>query len=197
MMQLSNREIYLQYETLLLSLRSIIALSEQRVIDDDPDDLFASNVNFFVKSYLISVCSYLEAFLQDIAFKYSQEIAGRINEVNIPHNFIHWRLDTGLKDKHLNYGNIDLTVTKKDIADNISANPYRTLRLFRFLGVNLSDKDEFESRKDLVNSVVKKRNRIVHHNDRAADVSFGDLITYIDAILPYMKAVEEAVFELA
>jgi uncharacterized protein with HEPN domain len=194
MVQSADSEIYTRYKILFLSLKEVIITSEKRVIDENPDELFIDNVNFFVKSYLISICSYLEAYLQDIAFKYSQEVSSRIASARIPHNFVHWRMIAGLKDKQLKYSDIELSITKKDISDNISANPYRTFKLFQLLGIDLSKKDGFEANKDLINTVVTKRNNIVHHNDRAADVSFGDLLTYIEVIIPYMKAVEEATF---
>lgn len=194
MVQSASSEIYYRYEILFLSLREVIITSQKRVIDENPDELFIDNVNFFVKSYLISICSYLEAYLQDIAFKYSQKVSGRIAGANIPHNFVYWRMISSLKDNQLKYADIELSVSKKDISDNISANPYKTLKLFQLLGVDLSKKDGFEANKDLINTVVIKRNNIIHHNDRAADVSFGDLLSYIDVIIPYMKAVEEATF---
>lgn len=187
--------LYSQYESLFESLKNIVSSSEQRVISDEPDPLFIGNVNFFVKSYLISVCSYLEAYLQDIAFKHSQAISGRVVEAKIPHNFLHWRLNTGIKDKHLSYSDISLPITKKDISEEISANPYRTLKLFQSLGVDLSKQENFENNKDLINTIVTKRNNIVHHNDAAADISFGDLRAYIEVIIPYMAAVKEAVEE--
>ncbi|OOV86833.1 HEPN domain-containing protein [Oceanospirillum linum] len=184
-----------QYTELFESLKNVIDISEQRVLANDPDVLFIENVNFFVKSYLISVCSYLEAFLQDVAFMHSQVISNRIHSARIPHNFLHWRLATGIKDKHLNYNEISLPVTKKDIANEISANPYKTLKLFQLLGVDLSKKESFENNKDLINTIVTKRNNIVHHNDTAADVSFGDLKAYINVIVPYMAAINEAADE--
>lgn len=194
MTQSANSEIYSRYLILFHSLKEVIIISEKRVINENPDDLFIDNVNFFVKSYLISICSYLEAYLQDIAFKYSQEVSTRIASANIPHNFIHWRMISELKDKQLKYVDIELPISKRDISDEISANPYKTLKLFRYLGIDLSKKDNFEANKDLINSVVMKRNNIVHHNDSAADISFGDLLSYIEVIIPYMKAVEEATF---
>ena len=195
MPQLNNSDLCSQYENLFASLKEVVKNSEQRVISDEPDELFIDNVNFFVKSYLINICSYLEAYLQDVALKYSDNISSRIVSAKIPHNFLHWRLNTGLKDKYFNYNDISLPVSKKDISDNISANPYRTLKLFQLLGVDLSKMEVFESSKDLVNSIVTKRNNIIHHNDTAADISFGDLISYIDVIIPYMKAISEAVDE--
>lgn len=187
-------DIYLQYQNLFVSLKDVIIVSEYRVIKSEPDELFIDNVNFFVKSYLISICSYLESYLQDVAFNCAQAISYRIKMAKIPHNFIHWRLDTGIKAKDMSYANIALPVTKKDISDNISANPYKTIKLFQFLGVDLSKIYEFEKNKELINTVVTKRNSIVHHNDRAADISFSDLISYIDVVLEYMGAIDESAF---
>ncbi|MDF3124746.1 HEPN domain-containing protein [Rheinheimera sp. 1928-s] len=195
MPQSASATLLLKYETLFESLKLVVSSSEQRVISDEPDPLFIDNVNFFVKSYLISVCSYLEAYLQDIAFRYSQTLSSRVTAAKIPHNFLHWRLNTGIKDKQLSYSHIALPVTKKDISDVISANPYRTLKLFQSLGVDLSKNEKFESRKDLINTIVTKRNNIVHHNDEAADISFGDIRIYIGVIVPYMAAIKESVEE--
>lgn len=192
MQQSASVDIFARYESLFVSLKSVIKESENRVIRDIPDELFSENVNFFVKSYLISVCSYLEAYLQDVAFKYTQELNLRISSANIPHNFIHWKMVNGLKDKNLKYEVVDLSVSKGDISSNISANPYRTLKLFQLLGIDLSAVTGFQNNRDLVNTVVTKRNNIVHHNNDAADVAFGDLITYIDVILVYMKSIDEA-----
>jgi hypothetical protein len=68
--------------------------------------------------------------------------------------------------------------------------------LFQSLGIDLSKKEVFENNKDLVNNIVIKRNNIVHHNNKAASISFGDLKNYIDVIIPYMAAVKEAVDEV-
>lgn len=194
-MQSTNSCLLTQYSKLFQSLKEVVDSSEQRVLCKEPDPLFIDNVNFFVKSYLISVCSYLEAFLQDVAFRHGQTISNRVASAKIPHNFLHWKLATGIKDKNLSYDDISLPVAKKDIANEISANPYRTLKLFQLLGVDLTKNGGFESNKDLINAIVTKRNNIVHHNDTAADVSFGDLKTYIDVIVIYMRAIKEAVDE--
>ncbi|WP_348708841.1 HEPN domain-containing protein [uncultured Pseudoalteromonas sp.] len=184
-------ETYQKYETLFLNLKLIISESERRVISNQPDELFLENVNFFVKSYLISICSYLEAMLQDFAFIQAQEINSRLLNAKIPNNFMLWRAADNIKDKDKRWGykTCNLFISKKEISNNISANPYRTLKLFNKLGINLNLNDTFESNKDLVNTIVEKRNSIIHHNDRAASVSFGDLGDYIDVILIYSKAI--------
>ena len=51
-MQARAAELYEKYENLYDLLVSIIQVSEQRVISEEPDDLFSDNVNFFVKSYM-------------------------------------------------------------------------------------------------------------------------------------------------
>ena len=63
--------IYGKYEGLLTTLKGIISQSQARVLKEDPDEFFSDNVNFFVKSYLINICTYLEAYLQDVAFEHT------------------------------------------------------------------------------------------------------------------------------
>lgn len=184
---------HVKYEKLYASLKIIVEESERRVLHNEPDGLMIDNVNFFVKSYLISICTYLESFLQDLAFDYANDINSRLKKAALPHNYFLWRMSKDFKPKDLNFSNVDLTITKEDISKGLSANPYKTISLFRFLGVNLVSQDEFNGNVSLVDMVVSKRNSIIHHNDRAADVSFSDLKSYIDVFIPYMKSVERAV----
>ncbi|NJM76104.1 MAG: hypothetical protein HC852_10315 [Acaryochloridaceae cyanobacterium RU_4_10] len=126
-----NSETFFQrYEGMYDSLKVIIESSEKRVLGDN-DDLFSENINFFIKSYLITICTYLEAFLQDIAFEYANELNSRLKDADIPHNFVHWRIVKDIKDKELNFNKIDFSVDKKEISDNLSANPYKTIKLFK------------------------------------------------------------------
>lgn len=178
-----------KYELLYISLREIIKESEARVLRADPDSLLIDNVNFFVKSYMISICTYLESFLQDLAFGYAAEVNARVKLAGLPLNYFIWKMNKDHKDKDLKFSNIDLAVTKKEISDAISANPYKTIVAFRYLGINLQSASGFNDNKGVVETVVSKRNNIVHHNDRAADISFSDLISYIDIFILYMRAV--------
>lgn len=182
-----------KYKSLLLELKKVVSESEHRVVREVPDDLFIDNVNFFVKSYLISVCSYIEAYLQDLAFLHTLNVTNKIKSANIPHNLIHWRTNPNFKKQHYKYSNFILDVTKKDISESISANPYKTEKLFQNLGVNLLNQQAFLDNKELLHKIVEKRNNIVHHNDTAADVSFGDLKSYIDVSIEYMASIKEAV----
>jgi len=185
-------ELFHQYEKLYISLRQIIKDSEKRVLDSTPDELFSSNVNFFVKSYMINICTYLEAYLQDIAYWYSKEINTRLQEANIPHNFIYWQTSRETKSKDLKFIDSSFPVAKEDISDSLSANPYKTIKLFCLLGVDLTKIEAFQTNKELVNSVVIKRNNIIHHNDKAMDVSFSDLLSYVDVFLEYMRSIDTA-----
>jgi hypothetical protein len=174
-------------------LKTIIKQSEKRVIQDTPDELFLANINFFVKSYLISICTYLEAYLQDVAFEYANILDMQIKNIKIPHNFVYWRVLKDIKDKDLDYKQLDLSVSRKDISENISANPYRTIKLFCYLGIDLTKSINFEQNKDLINTIVAKRNKIIHHNDKAADISFSDLLTYIEIFLKYIKSIDDTI----
>ena len=182
------------YEELYISLKNIIRETERRILIDDPDELFMHNVNFFIKAYLISICTYLESYLQDIAFTYSYNVSLRLRNAIIPNNFIKWKLMKDVKDRELKYEKIDLSISKEEISENLSANIFRTIKMFKYLGVDLTQEIEFENNKAIVSTVVTKRNNIVHHNDEATDVSFSDLLSYIDIFIIYMKAIEDAVF---
>ncbi|GAB2314762.1 HEPN domain-containing protein [Stenotrophomonas geniculata] len=189
-------DIFQRYEKLLRALVLIARESQGRVIKEDVDVLFSENVNFFVKSYLISACTYLEAFLQDVAFEVSKKICSRVNSAQIPHNFLHWKNPKkDFKDKDLKFALAKFTATRKEISDDISANPYRTIKLFQMLGVDLSCESDFVKNKDFVNSVVTKRNNIVHHNDDASDVSFSDIEHYVDVFSIYMLAIQNACYK--
>ena len=186
------KALYEKYENLFISLRVIISTSQQRVLSEDHDVLFSNNVNFFVKSYMINICTYLEAFLQDIAFEYSKGINERLKKANIPHNYVYWKVSKEVKDKEMKYGDANYPVSKKDISDSLSANTYKTIKVFRFLGVDLTKEETFQFNKELVNSVVVKRNNIIHHNDNAIDISFSDLLSYVDVFLEYMNSIIQA-----
>lgn len=188
-----SEDIYKRYEFLYISLREIIKVSENRVLCELPDKLFIENVNFFVKSYLISICTYLEAYLQDKAYQYTIELDKRIKIANIPNNFVHWRINKAPKDKDLEFKNLNLPIKKIEISEILSGNPYKTIKLFRYLGIDLTASQNFDVNKDLISAVINKRNSIIHHNDKAMDISFSDLLSYIDVFLLYIKGVEEAV----
>ncbi|MEI2770277.1 MAG: HEPN domain-containing protein [Candidatus Competibacter sp.] len=190
---MSSHDLFNKYRELLESLKDIINISQGRVIGDTPDFLFSGNVNFFVKSYLISTCTYLEAYLQDVAFDLAKKICERFNSARIPHNFLYWKTTKDLKKKDLKFEEAIFNLSKKEISEEMSANPYKTIELFRFIGVDLLQEKMFLDNKDIVSSIVIKRNNIIHHNNAANDISFNDIIIYIDVLIDYMSSIDQAV----
>jgi hypothetical protein len=185
------RALYEKYEALLKTLKGIIEQSQARVLSDEPDKIFSDNVNFFVKSYLINICTYLEAYLQDIAFEYSRKVSERLKQAKIPHNFLYGKLAKDIKEKELEYVDATYNYNKKDLSDIISGNPYKTINAFRLIGIDLSSSEKFVEHKNLVGTIVNKRNNIIHHNDEASDISFSDLLVHIDVFLEYMLSIEQ------
>jgi hypothetical protein len=186
---MTHEEIHERYRELFNSLKRIISASQSRIINDDPDLLFMDNINYFTKSYLISICTYLEAYLQDLAFVHAEEISERAKAARIPKNYLHWSFNKEMKPKDFAFEDVNISLSKKDIAENLSGNPHKTIVLFRYLGVDLNSDICFSENKDLVGSVVAKRNNIIHHNDEATDISFSDLLYFIDVFLVYMDAI--------
>jgi len=183
--------LYEKYEALLKTLKEIIEQSQARVLDEEPDNIFSDNVNFFVKSYLINICTYLEAYLQDIAFEHSRRVSERLKQAKIPHNFLYGKLAKDIKEKELEYVDASYNYNKKELSDIISGNPYKTINAFRLIGIDLSSSEKFVEHKNLVGTIVNKRNNIIHHNDEASDISFSDLLVHIDVFLEYMLSIEQ------
>lgn len=181
------KELYEKYEGLLTTLKEIINQSQGRVLTEEPDEIFSNNVNFFVKSYLINTCTYLEAYLQDVAFEHTNRISQRLKEASVPHNFLYWKLAKEVKDKDLAFKDANYRFNKKEISDAISGNPYKTIKAFQLIGIDLKLNEKFNEHKEIVN----KRNSIIHHNDDASDISFSDLLFNINVFLEYMTSIEE------
>lgn len=183
---------YAHYLGLFNNLKEIICESQIRLVQESPDPFFVEHSNFLVKSYLICLCSYLEAFLKDVALEHVNSVKQRIVLANLPHNLVVWSLDAEVKDKELAYKPFALPLSKKEVDDELSGNPFKTAKLFCWLGIDLESNADFKRNKEMVNSVVAKRNNIIHHNDAATDTSLGDLLGHIDVFIEYAKAIEQA-----
>lgn len=189
---MENTEYYIGYRSLFLSLKEIIKETEEQAILEE-NEFFNKNINFFVKSYLITLCTYLESYLTEVATWHCDSINNRLKAVCLPHNFLLWRVKKEFKDKELKYVDADLKVDKNDISDSLSGNPYKTIKAFSYLGVNLLASAGFIANKDVVNAVVVKRNNIIHHNDNANDISLSDLCGYVDLFVSYMGAIDDVI----
>ncbi|MGK4330302.1 HEPN domain-containing protein [Lonsdalea quercina] len=191
---MGNTECYQRYRSLFLSLKEIVKDTEQHTIHEE-NVFFNRNINFFIKSYLITLCTYLESYLTEAATLYCDKINDRLKEACLPHNFLLWRVKKEFKDKELKYCNADLKIDKNEISDSLSGNPYKTIKAFSYLGINLVSSIDFNSNKDLINTIVTKRNNIIHHNDNANDISLADISGYIDLFLVYMSTIDKVICE--
>lgn len=192
---MDEAEIHDKYTDLLHSIKSIIDVTEQRLLAEEPDKFFQDNMNFFVKAYLITICTYLESYLKDIAYCRVEVVSDKLKQVYIPSNIVHWFV-SGFKDvKTPIYETLSLKIKKKDLGDQLSASPYKTVAAFKLIGVELEKVAVFESQRELIGGMVNKRNNVIHHNDDASDVTFLDLRNHIDRVHVYMGAITSVVRE--
>ena len=178
------------YHGQLDRLRQVVIASEQRAIGDPPDPLFYENQNVFIKSFLVGACSVLEAFIQDIASEYMLIIQGRINSANLPHNFVAWV--SGHEKASLEFKTFAGAKVRKNISDMISPNYWKTKETFERIGIDIS-RPEIDTFKEYLITIVEKRNKIVHHNDEASDLSFNDIVSAIDQFKAYTQCLFDAI----
>ena len=171
-------------------LNLVVSESSARALQDPPDALFYEHQNVFIKSYLVSACSILEAYIQDLATAYLDIIQSRINSANLPHNLVVWAADH--QKAKLNFKKFEAKKSKKDISKTLSPNFWKTMKSFERLGVDLSSPD-IASFKEYITNTVEKRNSIVHHNDDALDLSFSDVTRAIDEFQVYARHLYEKV----
>jgi len=177
------------------NLISIVSESNNRIISEAPDELFVNFANVFTISYIVSTCSILEAFIQEVSYSYFRIIDDRISASNIPRNVLVWSLYNDVKKDHLRFERFSTGLDRGKFNEIISANIDKTIRAFKYIGIDIDSNDEFKSHKDFISSFVTKRNNIVHHNDDAVDVSFIDVIDSISKIKQYCNCVFSIVNE--
>ena len=172
------------------NLEKVVEQSKLRVISEPIDQLFYENQNVFIKSYLVSACSMLEAYIQELLQFYVDAIQDRINSANVPYNFVVWLAEFDKAKMH--FGKFEGNKKKKDVSDLVSPNFYKTIQAFERIGVDISQ-NELYSFKDYITSIVNKRNRIVHHNDDASDLSFSDIVLAIHEFKLYCECLHKVV----
>lgn len=185
------------YISQIEQLSTIIDSLNKRILDDNPDLLICNNSNFFSKSFLTTMCAYLESYLKDVLMIIVVETNTKLNSVKLPHNLIQWSLNMNknLKEIDYKYENLNLTIEKKILDDYISGNPFKTVDLFKKFGINLQANQIFKTQKEQINSIVAKRNKILHHNDEASDVSFDDLQKNIILLKSYISNIDKVICE--
>ncbi|NRP19265.1 hypothetical protein LPJGGPFB_02519 [Ensifer adhaerens] len=186
------------YASQLSKLAEIIERTEQRVLSEPPDRLFADNINFYTKSYLINLCAITEACLKDTAMVIVRTMSQRLSSTNVSNNIIAWSVHRDGFDgkKHSKYDRFLLNIDEKAVSEKLSANPWKAIKLFELLGCDISASGDFDAVKGIVGAVVEKRNNIVHHNDEANDVSLTDVRNYISFFVKYIESISGSAKEL-
>jgi len=71
------QEIYREYSELYQDLTKIVEACGSRILEEDSDPFFVSNYNYLVKSFLVNICAYLEAYTRDLVFQKNTGIQWR------------------------------------------------------------------------------------------------------------------------
>jgi len=177
-----------QFDNLIV----IIKTANQKMIAEPRDSFIYENANFFSKSFLVVMCAYLESYLKDVLMLVVDQMNIRLKENRIPYNLVKWslNLEKELKDGDLKFENLKISIKRKELDDFISGNPYKTKTLFKKFGIDLESDKVFNRQKENINLIVVKRNKVLHHNDDASDISNLDIIRYIEEIRNYLENID-------
>ena len=191
------------YKEKLSDLKNTIIDCNNIIISDNPTGFVYDNANFLTKSFLITLCGYLESYLKDALEILILDYNDRIKNENYPYNLIRWSIEnkdksdskvqTLLEKKKTRFENLEIKLKKKDLDSFISGNPFRTNELFKMFGFELDKNEKFIEYKEKINLIVIKRNNILHHNDNASDISNSDILSYIEEIENYSKNIDEQI----
>lgn len=176
-------------------LAEIIGTVNQRLISDEPDELIEDNVNFFTKSFLVVMCAYLESYIKDALMVIVEDINQKLDVIKVPHNLIKWTANTSkdLKEDDNRVEHFKISLTREELDNYISGNPHRTKKTFNNFGISLDGNQIFSSHFDTIMTIVNKRNRVVHHNDDASDITNQDLNNYIEALKSYIENLDRII----
>lgn len=196
-------KVFKNFEEKLEDLEKTVKDCNKIIISDSPTSFVYENANFLTKSFLISLCGYLETYLKDVLEVLIIDYNERITRENFPYNLVRWSIENKdkpdskvqnlLDKKKAKFEDLSIKLKKKDLDAFISGNPFRTKELFTMFGINLDRVDYFNECKDSVNQIVVKRNNVLHHNDGASDLSNQDILQYINEIKSYCKKLDEEV----
>ena len=188
---MSSISVLATYLSLLEDLTLLNGETERKVISETPDVFITRNINFFTKSFMITLCAYLESFLKDITMVVIDDANTKLTTSKVAYNLVKWSVTKKkdlqeLNDNELKFEALSIKITKRELDDFISGSPYKTEKLFNKIGIKLLDNETHQLQREKIISIVEKRNKIVHHNDSASDISFADIQANISYITNYM-----------
>lgn len=196
-------KVFNNFEEKLKDLVKTIIDCNEIIISDEPLSFVYDNANFLTKSFLISLCGYLETYLKDALEVLIIDYNDRITRENFPYNLVRWSIENKdksdskvqslLDKKKARFEDLSIKLKKKDLDAFISGNPFRTKEIFTMFGINLDELEYYNENKDSVNQIITKRNNILHHNDDASDLSNQDILEYTNQIRTYCKKLDEQV----
>jgi hypothetical protein len=176
-----------QFENLL----QLVSETEAKAVSGQ-DEYFTNNLNFFCKSFLITLCSYLESYLKEAASVVISEMNARLQANPVPHNIIKWHFDKkNTNTKEFQFKQLLIQISEAEIDESISGNVYKTTTLFGKLGIDLNTDEDFKEKKETISSIVSKRNKIVHYNDAASDLSLSDIKTVANNFKEYINCIDK------
>ncbi|TAE71659.1 MAG: hypothetical protein EAZ85_10470 [Bacteroidetes bacterium] len=183
---------------MLEDLKKLNNEANKKALSDNIDSFVSSNINFFTKSFMITLCAYLESYLKDISMEIIDAMNARLYSAKLPYNLVKWSILkkkelADLNDNELKFEQLTLNITKKELDSFISGMPYRTENLFKKFGIRLFDDEIYNHQKEKIISIVVKRNEILHYNDTASDLSFTDVSNNIDYVTEYIENLDKIV----
>jgi hypothetical protein len=121
-------------------------------------------------------------------------MSARLSDAKVAHNLVMWSVfkDNFEDSKHASYGVFSLKIDEKSVNEKLSANPWKAIKLFQMCGCDLMKSTDFSEVKNVVGTVVEKRNNVVHRNDLANDISLSDVKSYIVIFKKYIGSVSSS-----
>lgn len=195
---MDKSSVFQTYLTMLEDLKKLNNEANKKALSDNIDSFVSSNINFFTKSFMITLCAYLESYLKDISMEIIDAMNARLYSAKLPYNLVKWSILkkkelADLNDNELKFEQLTLNITKKELDSFISGMPYRTENLFKKFGIRLFDDEIYNHQKEKIISIVVKRNEILHYNDTASDLSFTDVSNNIDYVTEYIENLDKIV----